>query len=160
VKKLDLGQTISILANIGVIAGIVFLAIELRQNNELLAAQARSDRVGLRQGDNALLLENPDFASAVMKSVNGEPLTDQENMLVHRYSDYVLINFQNVYAEMERGLIDETSIPIEAWRRNFRNEQWNKTNGRPNLLEHWQAHQFAYDPDFIEWMEENVVNVR
>ena len=29
-KKIDLGQTISILANVGVIAGIVFLAVELR----------------------------------------------------------------------------------------------------------------------------------
>ena len=28
-KKIDLGQTIAILANIGVIAGIVFLAVEL-----------------------------------------------------------------------------------------------------------------------------------
>jgi len=31
-KKIDLGQTITILANIGVIAGIVFLGYELRQN--------------------------------------------------------------------------------------------------------------------------------
>ena len=31
-KKIDLSQTISILANIGVIAGIVFLGVEIRQN--------------------------------------------------------------------------------------------------------------------------------
>jgi len=31
-KKIELGQTITILANIGVIAGIVFLAVEVRQN--------------------------------------------------------------------------------------------------------------------------------
>ncbi len=37
-KKLDLGQSVGILANIGVIAGIVFLAVELRQNNELVVA--------------------------------------------------------------------------------------------------------------------------
>ena len=42
-KKIDLGQTITILANVGVIAGIVFLAIELRQNNEYMAANARYD---------------------------------------------------------------------------------------------------------------------
>ena len=41
-KKLELGQTITILANVGVIAGIVFLAIEPRQNNELLGVQIRS----------------------------------------------------------------------------------------------------------------------
>jgi hypothetical protein len=30
-KKIDLGQTIAIFANIGVIAGIVFLSVELQQ---------------------------------------------------------------------------------------------------------------------------------
>ena len=95
-----------------------------------------------------------------MKSVNDEPLTDHENMLVHRYSDYVLINFQNVYLEMGRGLIDGASIPVEVWSMNFKNGQWNKTNGRPNLSEHWLTHQFTYDPGFVQWMEENVVNER
>ena len=31
-KKIDLGQTLNTLANVGVIAGIVFLGVELRQN--------------------------------------------------------------------------------------------------------------------------------
>ncbi len=44
-KKIDLGQTITILANVGVIAGIVFLAVELRQNNTLMAAQARFNQL-------------------------------------------------------------------------------------------------------------------
>ena len=44
-NKIDLGQTITILANVGVIAGIVFLGIELQQNNELLSSQIRSTRV-------------------------------------------------------------------------------------------------------------------
>ena len=43
-KKIDLGQAIGILANVGVIAGIVFLAVELRQNNELLATQITATR--------------------------------------------------------------------------------------------------------------------
>jgi len=39
-KKIDLAQTIGVLANIGVIAGIVFLAFELRQNSEQLELQS------------------------------------------------------------------------------------------------------------------------
>jgi hypothetical protein len=42
-KKIDLGQTITILANVGVITGIAFLAAELRQNNEMMRAQTRND---------------------------------------------------------------------------------------------------------------------
>ena len=43
-KKIDLAQTLNTLANVGVIAGIIFLAFELRQNNDLLTAQARVKR--------------------------------------------------------------------------------------------------------------------
>lgn len=39
-KKIDLGQTISILANLGVIVGIVFLLLELRQNTKQLELQS------------------------------------------------------------------------------------------------------------------------
>ena len=157
-KKLDLGQTVGILANIGVIAGIVFLALELRQNNELLAAQARSDRIGLRQADNALVLENPDLAVALAKSANGEVLTSHETILRNRYGDFVLINFQNTYSEMARGLLDEASIPIEAWTMNFGDGPWNQDNGRPNLSETWRLNRVTYDPGFVAWMEENVLD--
>ena len=40
-KKIDLGQAISMFANIGVIAGIVFLAFEIRQNTEALETEMR-----------------------------------------------------------------------------------------------------------------------
>ena len=40
-KKIDLGRTIGMLANLGVIIGIAFLAIEMHQNNQLLSMQAR-----------------------------------------------------------------------------------------------------------------------
>ena len=40
-KKIDLGQTITIFANVDEIAGIVILAFELQQNNEALGLQAR-----------------------------------------------------------------------------------------------------------------------
>ena len=39
-KKIDLGQTITILANLGVIGGIVFLAFEIRQNTAQMRAEA------------------------------------------------------------------------------------------------------------------------
>jgi hypothetical protein len=51
-KKIDLGQTPSIIANVGVITGIMYLGLELQQNSELLGAQARrrDRRTRARQG--------------------------------------------------------------------------------------------------------------
>ena len=46
-KKIDLGQTITILANLGVIAGIVFLAIEVRQNQASLDQANQIDRAAI-----------------------------------------------------------------------------------------------------------------
>ena len=48
-KKSDVGQAITVLANLGVIAGIVFLAFEQRHNNELIAAEGRINHVSLQR---------------------------------------------------------------------------------------------------------------
>ncbi len=58
-KKLDLGQTIGILANLGVIAGIVFLGYKLRQNNLLLRFES----------DIRVLEKNTQTASDIVEAV-------------------------------------------------------------------------------------------
>ena len=39
-KSISLGQLLETIASLGVIAGIIFLGFELRQNNEMLVVQA------------------------------------------------------------------------------------------------------------------------
>ena len=58
-KKLDVGQTISILANVGVIAGIIFLWLDLRQNHEQLEIQSRERTTSRPNSIVDLVLENP-----------------------------------------------------------------------------------------------------
>ena len=76
-KKIDLGQTITILANVGVIVGIVFLAIELRQNNELLGQQARiasnEQWIASLEG----LLDDPGLISTPLVRMNKNTLLNQ-----------------------------------------------------------------------------------
>ena len=67
-KKIDLGQTIGILANVGVIAGIVFLAVELRQNNELLATQITATQAASAVTVSALDQE-------FLLTIGGDPVT-------------------------------------------------------------------------------------
>ena len=158
-KKLDLGQAITILANVGVIAGIVFLAIELRQNNELLGAQARATRVGLRQADNGLVLGNPELARVLIKHRNSEPMTEYENLLLDHYINFVLVNFQSVYREMVQGLIEQHTVPLGAWRSNFTED--GKREGYVDMRGYWlRSGPTEFDADFVQWMEENVVSGR
>ena len=40
-RKFDLGQAIQVVANVGVLAGIVFLAVEVRQNQSTMDEDAQ-----------------------------------------------------------------------------------------------------------------------
>ncbi len=84
-KKLDLGQTVSILANLGVIAGILFLAVEVSQNqtaleegNRISAMTAAQNSVSNFSSLRTLLAENGELAEIWHRGSIGEPLTAVE----------------------------------------------------------------------------------
>lgn len=159
-QKIDLGQTISTLANIGVIAGIVFLALELQQNNELLGAEARSTRLSVRLEEVRLPIENPVLAEALIKHRHGEELSDYEQLALDRDMETILVIFQNVVTEAQRGLIDENSIPLDSWRAYFSGRNLSTFGYWPNISAYWEASKSDFDPAFVEFMEENVVHER
>ena len=115
-KKRDLGQAVTILANIGVIAGIVFLGVELRQNNELMEAQARqtTNELGLQFALN--LSQNPSLAAILAKVGRDEPLTDAEDIQLYGIGLYVLRAFERTYHEMVRGALTEADFDAEGMR--------------------------------------------
>jgi hypothetical protein len=145
-----------IVAALAVVASLIYVARQLSQNNEQLAAQARATRVSNRLNAYLLPVNDRDLADALIKQGNREPLSECENLILGRYIGSLLVAFQHVYAESRRGLIDEGSIPVETWRKMFSGEDayW------PELTPFWAAHIDALDPDFVQWMEENVVNER
>ena len=66
-KKLDLGQTVTILANLGVIAGIVFLAYELRQNNALLRFESDLRLLENQSAAASNIIADPTLAEVFVK---------------------------------------------------------------------------------------------
>jgi hypothetical protein len=159
-KKLDFAQTVGLLANLGVIAGIVFLAFELQQNNELLEAQARSTQLNVRQSDSMLVTNNRDLANALIKNRNGDQLTEYEDLILTRYMEILLTGLQYQYNEMVSGSVDESQLAVEGWRSQFTGETLSISGHWPVLTEYWEASKFTYQPDFVQWMEENIVNER
>ncbi len=97
-KKLDIGQTLGILANVGVIAGIVFLGFELRQNNSFLAAQARSQLTANRISANEMELV-PENLSVINKAQNGEELTQEETLRLRFIGTGIFVRWEAEYKE-------------------------------------------------------------
>ncbi len=152
-KKLDLGQTMTILANVGVIAGIVFLGIELQQNNELLAAQARRDQLDARAVTLESITENSELALLSFKLENGEELTPLEQ---HRFEAWAVNNFiqwEWQYNEIQAGSL-AGDVPFGGWSR--RAQIW------PQLREVWRnlpsEGRSPFGPEFIRYVEENIFN--
>ena len=76
-KKIDLVATIQVLANVGVIAGIVFLGVELSQNNDLLEYEKRRSALDLSLTQQDMVLENPDARRAFARITIGESALTQ-----------------------------------------------------------------------------------
>lgn len=149
-KKLDLGQSINTLANVGVIAGIVLLAVELRQNNELLGAQARATRESVAIDSSNVQVTTPELWRALMKEENGDPLTDEEEYLLRTFHWGVLRRLQYVFGEYREGLIERADIPTGDWSAMFQSG---------SVMEKlWQEDaNNLFRPDFVQFMDEEVI---
>jgi hypothetical protein len=78
VKSLDVGEVVSIVANVGIIAGIVFLGLEPQQNNQLLEAESRYVLGERAVGLGMAVAQNRDLAQALAKLDNSDPLDAAE----------------------------------------------------------------------------------
>ena len=150
-KKLDFGQAVTLLANIGVIAGIVFLGIELQQNNELLSAQFRLTRAENRGALSGMLFENPEAIELLGKE--GPSLTEAELDRLLLLGINTLVQMEWSYGEAARGFQDLDALAT-SFRSVYHRERLNY--GAPLA---WEVYRPGADPEFAAWFEESVVNI-
>ncbi len=151
-KKIEPQELISILANIGVIAGIVFLAFELRQNNELMASEARATYASMDQIGWSFIIENPDLSDLLIKDRNGEELTESEELRLNA------LWLQNLAQYQFRFLEDPNSVGwVNGQRRNYESYSTLRSAWEGNGSGARQAGKDNFDPRFVRFYEENVL---
>jgi len=151
-KKIDLGQTITILANIGVIAGIVFLGYELRQNNLYLKEEARYNVFQNRLSSNLLTAVDPDIARLWNWKEKDEPLSELDERRRADLIHTLFLRWQHDYQSVELGTLAMEDLAAEGMQGTWRRI--------PGFYDVWVVRKAAYSHGFVEWMEENVVNER
>jgi hypothetical protein len=94
----------TLIANVAVIAGIVFLAIEIRQNNELLRSESRQ---ALISNDINSLTVNIEHADIFAKLVSGVELSSEDQLRISFMFTIDLRNREFEYSQYSKGLLDE-----------------------------------------------------
>jgi len=148
-NKIDVGQTIAILANIGVIAGIVFLAVELDQNSDLLEMQARSTLIGTKISQQMPVIANEgQLAEIWVKYDNDETLSQSEMFQLRVMRNMTLETYAAIYREVTLGLLSERDIPIRQWASTLQS--------RP-MRDYWNDAKVDQDPEFVQFVESRVL---
>ena len=144
-----LNKWLSLAAHFGVLAGIVFLAVELQQNNEILEAQARRDQFDARSAGGAMLVANSDLAEITYKASNGEELTPFEEYRFARWSYQIFRAWEWQFDEYLAGTLSQGDLPTIGWANQFKNY--------PALQNNWEERKANLSPEFVQFIDKNVI---
>jgi len=106
-----LNRWLTLLANLGVLAGIILLLVELNQNQEIARAQIRNE---VYQGlTDSLAILDRDTAEVIGKANAGVELDPVEVILVGRWSETILRYWENADYQYEMGMYDDTEYSAQ-----------------------------------------------
>ena len=144
-KKADIGQMISVVANIGVIAGIVFLAVELRQNNDELRIQARQNVYEMQAEIQRNFFRNDGgLADLYFREVEGESLTRVESSRLASYRTHLIRTMAFIFREDPKGANDSIDWMVTLF-------------AGPGMRELWEEIRADQDREFVEFIENKVI---
>lgn len=140
---------LSLIANVAVVGGIVFLAVEIQQNNVLLRSESRQ---ALLANDHTSLVADLEHLDVIKKLAFEEELSTEEQL---RLSFVFLIDLRNrefEYAQYVNGLLDE-----QTWL-SYRNVILiNHASGRGRVWWDKVGHEIV-GPEFAKVVDELLVD--
>ena len=149
--RIRISEWLTHVANIAVVGGIVFLAVQIRQNNELLRSESRQALVA---NDLTSLTQNVEYAGTFVKLAANEKLSAEEQMRLSFIYDIDLRNREFEYFQYSNGLLDE-----ETWQSYRRVILVNHSKGRGRNW--WETvGRNIVDPAFARQVDELLQNAQ
>ena len=148
-KRIEPAQIVTLIANIGVIGGILLLAYELGQNNELMEAEARLNRTNMAIEAWRFTAANADLTELRELERLGEELSSADTRRIDStvMAIFVLIDWSFKVLPRESSELNQV---LEVQRHNFANY--------PEYARVWESRKKSFDPAFVQWIDDNVVN--
>ncbi len=142
---------LTLIANVAVVGGIVFLAIEISQNTELLRSESRQTLVA---NDVTSLTANIENADVFAKLVSGGELSAEDQLRLSFMYMLDLRNREFEYFQYTNGLLDR-----EAW---LAYRHVILVNHSAGLGRSWwdEIGRGIVDPEFAKLVDELLVNAQ
>lgn len=143
-KVTELNNWLTLLANLGVLAGIFFVAYEINQNSNMMAAQTRAQIsesiVNLMEED-----KDPNVVVALLKLGSGENLNETDEYYLLNRSRLYLRTWENSYYQYRKGLYSEEEFQAES-------VAWQGMLTIPHMRWGFESDRSSYSPEFEEFI--------
>jgi hypothetical protein len=147
-----LNERLTLVANLSVVAGIVFLAAEMRQNTQAIQAQTRH-AMSEMQIEVYGYLSNPDLADVAVRGTPGRDALNRLDRVLYGYqAQMVFREWENSHYQYEQGLF----LPQEY---EARRAAWPDVMGLPGAREVWSEQRHTYSPSFRAEIDRIVAEV-
>ena len=104
-KKLE--NWVNTVASLGVILGILFLGLEIRQNTEMMHSQARDAITDKQMMFSEWVTTEPEMAAAIVASSQGlQNMSPEHRMMFVYFMAGVWREWENSFYQYQRGLFD------------------------------------------------------
>jgi hypothetical protein len=143
-----LNRWLTLSANIGVVAGLIFLAIEINQNTRATIAAASEEVTNQSLDYFALGMDNEVIARALYKKSSDEELSGFELDQLWRHQFFNFRVFQNVHSQYRRGFLEE-----EEWK-TYQQVIASRFVSDPITVRMWEDTNGGWTPKFQEAVNE------
>ena len=138
---------LSLAANFAVLAGIVLVIVELKQNRDMMRAQTRHE---LAMGIVDLLqapANNEQLAGVLYRAHSGDELSPSEQFQFELRTNALFRYWEDVHYQFRVGLYDETEFERQrgAWEASF---SWSVPQ-----RDYWCRVRTLYSPEFMAEMD-------
>ena len=146
--NLDLtSRWLTLVANVGVLAGIIFLAYELQQNTVATQLEAASNFNASFSEIELLIAGNPEFAELLVSGREGAQITGTDQLRLTVFYNQVLRQWQFAHFQYLSGAMDEDNWQAQ------RAFMVAVIGGDIGLLNHWRESRPQYNSAFDSVLE-------
>jgi len=143
----DLDKWLTLVANGAVLAGLILVAYEVRQNADLMRVQINQSRADAAMLSNQQTFESAYIPKILVKVRQGDKLSDEEFLRYVAYFRAQNRNQENVLIQYREGMLGE-HIP-----RSIEDFIGQVIDGSDYPHRAWQITKVGYSDEYVEFVE-------